>query len=138
VSTGTALMSIIAAGAPFLLAILVRFAVLIGGTVAAVLIALWTGEHAGITRRALRHQRRVRLATAVADVDERHWRSVQDMLAGDGHDTTQPSPAQPAGCGWCIDDDGQPPAWFGKPCTCDTTCKHPACPAPMSDPGDHR
>ena len=115
-STGTALMSIIAAGAPFLAAVAVQFAVLIGGTVAAVLIALWTGEHAGITRRALRHMRRVRLATAVADVDERHWRSVQDMLAG---------------CGWCADD-GPDDVTFHD-CKCPGDCGQMWC-AMKADP----
>lgn len=32
-----------------------------------------------------------------------------------------------ARCRWCTDDDSQPPAWFGRPCTCGTDCGHGMC-----------
>lgn len=120
-STTAALWAIASATGPWLGAVAIRVAIAIAGSAAAILLALWLSEQGDLIRRALRHQRRVRLATAVADVDERQrQRAEWERTAEDAITITRP-------CRRCIPAASAPVPPADTRCRCGRDCGHPLC-----------
>ena len=109
-------------------------ALIVAGAVAALTGWLILTVRSG-SRQPLSDAQRRALAAKVARVDQQPplAQLASPALADYQRWRDGSTEAATARCRWCRDDDDAEPglqSWIGKKCTCDTTCAHPACPAP--------